>query len=233
MEAPATDTTEPVLEEPAPEPQAVDDTGMAPVLAVPETAPEVAMPEVAVPEVAVPEEAVPEEVAAEQPVTLPASLAEPEPEPEMARQAVPTETASMPVPAATVDLPVTEAAAPVEPYMAAPSRAKPAADNAYQLLAAAREAYWLRDYETAESKYRELLALQPDNPDGYGELGNMYFSQGMWEQSASAYFDAGTRLVKEGQLEQARQLVDVIRGLDGSQADELNTLINENQAATH
>jgi tetratricopeptide (TPR) repeat protein len=117
--------------------------------------------------------------------------------------------------------------------MAAPSRAKPAADNAYQLLAAAREAYWLRDYETAESKYRELLALQPDNPDGYGELGNMYFSQGMWEQSASAYFDAGTRLVKEGQLEQARQLVDVIRGLDGSQADELNTLINENQAATH
>jgi hypothetical protein len=253
MEAPATDTTEPVLEEPAPEPQAVDDTGMAPVLAVPETAPEVAMPEVAVPEVAVPEAAVPEtevpvvtvpevavpeaampeEVAAEQPVTLPASLAEPEPEPEMARQAVPTKPASMPVPAATVDLPVTEAAAPVEPYMAAPSRAKPAADNAYQLLAAAREAYWLRDYETAESKYRELLALQPDNPDGYGELGNMYFSQGMWEQSASAYFDAGTRLVKEGQLEQARQLVDVIRGLDGSQADELNTLINENQAATH
>ncbi len=173
----------------------------------------------------------PEEVAAEQPVTLPASLAEPEPE--MARQAVPTETASMPAPATAVDLPVTEAAAPVEPYMAAPSRAKPAADNAYQLLAAAREAYWLRDYETAESKYRELLALQPDNPDGYGELGNMYFSQGMWEQSASAYFDAGTRLVKEGQLEQARQLVDVIRGLDGSQADELNTLINENQAATH
>jgi tetratricopeptide (TPR) repeat protein len=205
-----------------------------PEVAVPEAAvPETEVPVVTVPEVAVPEAAMPEEVAAEQPVTLPASLAEPEPEPEMARQAVPTKPASMPAPAAAVDLPVTEAAAPVEPYMAVPSRAKPAADNAYQLLAAAREAYWLRDYETAESKYRELLALQPDNPDGYGELGNMYFSQGMWEQSASAYFDAGTRLVKEGQLEQARQLVDVIRGLDGTQADELNTLINEYQATTH
>jgi len=91
----------------------------------------------------------------------------------------------------------------------------------YQLLAAAREAYWLRDYDLAESQYQKLIERQPDNPDGYGELGNMYFSQGNWEAAASAYYEAGTRLVKEGQLVQAQQMVDVIRGLNGSRADDL------------
>ena len=136
-----------------------------------------------------------------------------------------------------MDMPVAEPVAPFpevteEPVagIAAPGSAKPSEENAYRILAAAREAYWLRDYATAESKYLQLLALQPDNPDGYGELGNMYFSQGQWEQSAAAYFEAGTRLVQERQLEQARQLVDVIRGLDGSQADELNALINAAQS---
>ena len=88
-------------------------------------------------------------------------------------------------------------------------------------------------YAQCERLLRRLLQLEPDNPDGYGELGNMFFSQGLWELAASAYFEAGTRLVKEGQLEQARQLVDVIRGLDGTQADELNKLITAAQAATH
>ena len=134
-------------------------------------------------------------------------------------------------PAATAPQP--ELAAPDAPQGPAQASAAPAAANTYPVLAAAREAYWLRDYETAENKYRQFTAMEPDNPDGYGELGNMYFSQGMWEQAASAYFDAGTRLVKEGQLEQAQQLVDVIRGLDGTQADELNKQIAAAQAATH
>jgi hypothetical protein len=122
-----------------------------------------------------------------------------------------------------------ELAAPSEPLVPAPASKAPAEGNTYRILAEAREAYWLRDYETAESLYRQLTTMEPDNPDGYGELGNMYFSQGM----CSAYFEAGTRLAKEGQLEQARQLVDVIRGLDGTQAEELNKRIAAAQADTH
>ena len=91
----------------------------------------------------------------------------------------------------------------------------------YQLLASAREAYWLRDYQTAEDFYRRMIADDPDNPDGYGELANMYFNQGNWEAAASAYYEAGSRLVKSGLLAPARELVDVIRGLNGPQADAL------------
>jgi hypothetical protein len=94
-----------------------------------------------------------------------------------------------------------------------------------ELLAAAREAFWLHNYDDAERNYHALTELEPQNPDGYGELGNMYFSQGRWEEAAAAYYAAGTRLVSEGRLDSARELVNVIRGLNGQQADELDKLI--------
>jgi len=94
-----------------------------------------------------------------------------------------------------------------------------------ELLAAAREAFWLHNYDDAEKNYHALTALEPQNPDGYGELGNMYFSQGRWEEAAAAYYAAGIRLVSEGRLDSARELVNVIRGLNGKQADELDKLI--------
>ncbi|MDH3972088.1 MAG: hypothetical protein OEU63_07920 [Gammaproteobacteria bacterium] len=100
------------------------------------------------------------------------------------------------------------------------------AKTAYELLAAAREAYWLRDYKGAEKHYLQLIEVEPDNPDGYGELGNMYFAQGQWEQAAAAYYDAGVRMINEGMVVQARQLVDVIRGLNGGQADELEKQVD-------
>ncbi|HYQ70736.1 MAG TPA: tetratricopeptide repeat protein, partial [Gammaproteobacteria bacterium] len=103
--------------------------------------------------------------------------------------------------------------------------------KAYQLLAAAREAYWLRDYDVAESKYLALTRLEPDNPDGYGELGNMYFSQGQWDQAASAYYEAGVRLVGQGLLDQAGELAAVIRGLNGGQADDLEQKIKAARGA--
>jgi hypothetical protein len=97
----------------------------------------------------------------------------------------------------------------------------------YELLAAAREAYWLHDYDLAEENYREWMKLEPDNPDSYGELGNLYFSQGKWEEAAGAYYEAGVRLVKSGNLQQASELLEVIRGLNGPQSDELERLIKQ------
>ena len=125
----------------------------------------------------------------------------------------------------------TEATGTVATDAAVTSSGMVARVNPYQLLASAREAYWLHDYEQAETIYRELTALEPDNPDWYGELGNMYFSQGKWDESASAYYQAGTRLVKAGRLARARDLVKVIRGLNGSQAQELETMIHDADAS--
>jgi hypothetical protein len=104
-------------------------------------------------------------------------------------------------------------------------------EKAYQLLAEAREAYWLRDYDSAESRYLSLTRLEPDNPDGYGELGNMYFSQGKWDQAATAYYEAGVRLVGQGLLTQAEELLAVIRGLNGAHADELEQKIADARSA--
>lgn len=107
----------------------------------------------------------------------------------------------------------------------------PAAVTPYRILAAAREAYWLRDYASAEQKYQELIALDPENPDGYGELGNMYFSQGDWDKASASYYDAGTRLAAQGMFTRARQMVEVIRGLDGGQAGDLEQHINAAESA--
>jgi len=138
------------------------------------------------------------------------------------------EAAPAPAPEAVTAPDVAGIAAP-EPVAASEEAARePAsqveADEAisyYQLLASAREAYWLRDYQTAEGFYRRMIADDPGNPDGYGELANMYFNQGNWEAAAAAYYEAGSRLVKAGLLAPARELVDVIRGLNGPQADAL------------
>jgi hypothetical protein len=97
--------------------------------------------------------------------------------------------------------------------------------SSYELLAAAREAYWLHDYEQAEKYYQQLTQADPDNPDGYGELGNMHFAQGQWELAAAAYYEAGVRLLNTGMVVEARQMVDVIRGLNGTQADDLERQI--------
>ena len=115
-----------------------------------------------------------------------------------------------------------------KPLTTAPNRdAAPAtSETPYEVMAKAREAFWLRDFEQAEQQYRKLTQLEPDNPDGYGELGNMYFSQGKWDESATAYYQAGTRLLNEGLVQEARQMVDVIRGLNGAQADDLEAQIN-------
>ena len=143
--------------------------------------------------------------------------------------------ADAPAATAAADVPTTDAAdtqaAPADVEPAATGTDSRAADSGetetpYNVLAKAREAYWLRDFAMAEQQYKKLTRLEPENPDGYGELGNMYFSRGMWDEAANAYYEAGVRLLDEGLIVQAGQMVDVIRGLNGSQADELDALIN-------
>jgi hypothetical protein len=134
-----------------------------------------------------------------------------------------TETAP---PSAATDMPAPDMVAAVEPPSYA-RKHKPDLDmtRPYHVLAAAREAYWLHDHQEAESLYRQLIALDPDNPDGYGELGNLYFTQGKWDEAASAYFEAGSRLARSGHIMEAENLLDVIRGLEDPRADELADII--------
>lgn len=231
-QAPAEETPSPLAEEPGTDEGAgtgIDETGSAvtadtipPPVSLEGTQAE---PRVSVPDSAAGAQpaAVPEETSSESgiyPETVPqidsrTPVSVPDEEP-----APPAETAVPESPPATD----TE----MQPGVigAAQSTRSPTSDvKPYELLAAAREAFWLHNYDDAEKSYRALTELEPQNPDGYGELGNMYFSLGRWEEAASAYYEAGTRLVSEGRLDPARELVNVIRGLNGQQADELNKLI--------
>ena len=224
---PATPASEPVTE-PEPEPAAAD-APVAPSATVTES------------------EAVTEQTESPAPDMVPATPAsepvtEPEPEPAAAdapaapsatvtEDEVVTEQPESPAPDVTPPVPATEQVTDSEPestVVEAPAAAleSNAGKSAYESLAAAREAYWLRDYEGAENHYRLLIQLEPDNPDWHGELGNMYFAQGQWEQAAAAYYEAGVRLLNDGMVAKARQMVNVIRGLNGAEADELETQIN-------
>lgn len=145
---------------------------------------------------------------------------------------VPALESEQTVPAAAMPVETGAAVATEEPATAAAHPAPAAATvTPYRLLAAAREAYWLRDYAAAEQKYQALIALDPENPDGYGELGNMYFSQGDWEKASAAYYDAGTRLTAQRMFDRARQLAEVIRGLNGAQAGDLEQQIDAAESA--
>jgi hypothetical protein len=224
---PSTPAPEPVTE-PEPEPAAAD-APVAPSATVTESEAVTEQPESPAPDMVPP-------TPAPEPVT------EPEPEPAAAdapaapsatvteSEAV-TEQLESPAPDVTPPVLATEQVTDSEPESTvaeAPAAAMKsnAGKSTYESLAAAREAYWLRDYEGAENHYRLLIELEPDNPDWHGELGNMYFAQGQWEQAAAAYYEAGVRFLNDGMVAQARQMVNVIRGLNGAEADELETQIN-------
>lgn len=160
------------------------------------------------------------------------TMRQPQPEaaePEVMEEITAPDAGTIPVPeyTGTREMPAQTMQVQTAPDTPSPavSDAEDSQKTAYQLLAAAREAYWMHDYAQAESYYLRLAEQEPDNSDSYGELGNMYFTQGKWNQAADAYFKAGKRLVDGGYIQEAQTLVNVIRGLNGSQAKELEKLI--------
>lgn len=119
------------------------------------------------------------------------------------------------------------AAGTVPPPSVTESPASPDTARRDKLRIDARSAFWRHDYQQAEKDYQELIQLDPDDPDAYGELGNVYFSQGNWKAAGGAFYEAALRLINSGQVGRARHLLTVIRGLDPERAREL-----EQQLAT-
>ena len=96
-----------------------------------------------------------------------------------------------------------------------------------QLRTAARSAFWRHDYEQAERDYKALAELDPADPNAYGELGNVYFSQGKWDLAADAFYEAGVRLNSKGEGSRARELLVIIRGLNPEKAQQLEQQLNQ------
>jgi len=93
------------------------------------------------------------------------------------------------------------------------------------VLIDARNAFNKGNISASEKLYIELTLLEQDNPDAFGELGNVYYSQGKWEQAGQAYYEAAVRLIAEGNYNQVSYLQRVISGLNAEHADKLSQLM--------
>lgn len=90
------------------------------------------------------------------------------------------------------------------------------------LLISARNAFNQGKFIESERFYLELTRLDNDTPDIFGELGNVYYSQGKWEEAGQAYYDAAERLITDGNYEQVAYLQQVIKGLSPEYAGKLS-----------
>ncbi len=103
-----------------------------------------------------------------------------------------------------------------ENYQFRPPEQQPVedADIKEDLLQQARKAYWNDDLEKARTLYQAYINLNPENPDGYGELGNLLSTQGNLNSAAHMYRKAAELLEKEGKSEQAAQLKEVLSSIE-------------------
>lgn len=103
-----------------------------------------------------------------------------------------------------------------ENYQFRPPEQQPVEDAEIQedLLQQARKAYWNDDLEKARTLYQAYINLNPENPDGYGELGNLLSTQGNLNSAAHMYRKAAELLEKEGKSEQAAQLKEVLSSIE-------------------
>ena len=82
------------------------------------------------------------------------------------------------------------------------------------LLQQARQAYWNDDLEKSRNLYKAYIELNPENPDGYGELGNLLSTLGDLNLASQMYQKAADLLIKQDQPEQAAKLLQVLDSIE-------------------
>jgi len=96
------------------------------------------------------------------------------------------------------------------------------AERRNEMLAAARRAYWSDNAPLAIRHYEALIAAYPNEPDFFGELGNIYYQQGEQERAGQAYYQAALLLLRRGNRERAEDLADLLRSTAPGYAEELS-----------
>jgi len=139
------------------------------------------------------------------------------------------------VPPVADDVDATEAAtvapqadveqAAVEP--AAPDAVAPSDPEFQSRLKEARSLFWQRNTRAALQAYRELSADYPDNPQAWGELGNLYFNLRQASAAAGAYARAIDLLIAQGEFMRAHQLLGVMYRLNNRQAQQLEARLRK------
>lgn len=97
-----------------------------------------------------------------------------------------------------------------------------------ELLDQARTKFNEGDITGAIATYQQLSTIDPGNPNVFGELGNVFYSQGKWKEAGVAYYEAANRLLDKGNAAQVQYLYRVIQGLDQESADKLKQRLGIN-----
>jgi len=95
------------------------------------------------------------------------------------------------------------------------------------LLNQARLAFQMQQADKSISLYQELADLNPDDPNVHGEMGNVFYAQGKWKMAGAAYYEAASRLLKQGNTGQVQYLYRVIQGLDKDSAEKLRAQLGQ------
>lgn len=98
--------------------------------------------------------------------------------------------------------------------------------DADKILHMARQSFWSGNAQKSEKLYLDLVTIEDNDPDLYGELGNVYYSQGKWQKAGAAYYEAAIRLLAMKQDGQVGYLLRVIQGLDADKAEQLRQKMN-------
>jgi len=165
----------------------------------------------------------------------PAGIARTPAEPAAAMKASP-EAPAAPVGEAP-PAPTPETATPSEPAVAVAGEGEAAPDSTTApeapatgasgpseeaiLLDRARRAYWAGDLPAAAAAYEALLDRDPAEADVWGELGNVYYAMGRWQDAGLAYYEAARRLIDRGDTRQLGYLLRIIDSLAPDKGAEL------------
>ncbi len=88
-------------------------------------------------------------------------------------------------------------------------------------LEAARRAFQAGDIEWTLHYYNAYLDGHQNDANAWGELGNVYTSQGMLQESAESYYNAANLLIDQGKTARALDLIPAIRAGNPELADSI------------
>lgn len=92
-------------------------------------------------------------------------------------------------------------------------------------ISAARKQYWDGDYDAALNIYQQLTKIEPNNPDVWGEMGNIFFSQKNLSKMIDAYQQTILLLDAENRKQEAANLLKVVRRANKQRAASIEKIL--------
>lgn len=108
----------------------------------------------------------------------------------------------------------------------APAQAPASAGNT---LDGARLAFNNGDLQGALAAYKEYVASNAGDLNARGELGNVYYISGNYQEAAQTYYDLSKMLIDQKQMDMVPALLPIIGQVNPGLADELVEKMNQVQ----